>query len=80
MDTHDKQHLAFLENSSKRISNLLAAAKALKKKPHHDIAEFFKTNIAGSTVYFYGTRSMGLGHKKCHLNIFLEIGKKKEDL
>lgn len=66
--------LSFLEKREARIGRLLRKASELKTAKFDDVKEELKSHIEGSEVYFYGTKMMGLGHEKSHLNIFLEVG------
>ena len=65
----------FLNNSDKRISNLLSHASKLRFTVNFlDAAKSLEAQIEGSKVHFYGTRIMQLGHGKSHLNMYFEVG------
>lgn len=72
----DESLLRFLGHSNKRVGSLLSRARRMREgyKQFDDIVEDLKSQIEGSTVHFYGTRKMQLGHEKSHLNVFLEVG------
>lgn len=73
---NDEDLLEFLEKSNDRVGRRLINARKMKNEigRFRKIAEELESQIEGSKVHFYGTRSMQLGHEKSHLNIFLEVG------
>lgn len=72
---NDENLLKFLLNSEKRISNLTRWAAELKVVEIYEAVEKLESVIQGSKAHFYGTRVMQLGHRRSHINIFLESGK-----
>jgi hypothetical protein len=71
---NDDQLLKFLNNSGKRVATLSNCAANLQHIEFYEAIDEIETKVEGSKVHFYGTRAMKLGHRKSHLNMFLEVG------
>jgi hypothetical protein len=71
---NDDELIKFLMTADNRISRRLAFARDMKKTERfREAIDDLERIIPESKAYFYGTRTMELGHPKSHLNIFMDI-------
>lgn len=67
----------FLNNSDKRISNMLDRSSKMRYTSYfEDAAKDLESKVKDSKIHFYGTRIFMCGHEKSHLNMFMEVGEK----
>lgn len=68
--------LTFLENSEKRIGNLLKRSKRWSDiEEYRDALDELESLVPNCKAYCYGTKFMELGHERSHLNVFIDVGK-----
>jgi hypothetical protein len=68
------QDLLEFHRDTDRVGSLVRRAKTQKNEKFLEVVVELENIIEGGKIYFYGTRFMGLGHEKSHVNIFVDVG------